>query len=855
MLNFALSCCVTPVSRESCEPLSRLLELGLCDVWSAIRKDTARSVASIVYSFPDLERVDEFIDTLIKITTSDDWKASDGALLGLDALITRIDVEHIAKSASRDAQPCSVHELIKGPFSAQGPTTFFHMGKLHRKLPQLPRSLVSRLKPALYRSLQHDQVSVRETAAQCLAHFVAICDDSMRVLTFQEVISKLNRLSPTEFRDEIATEDDANAELLDSTEAEGLLDVLARLLPSLSIAFLVKHWAVIFPTLERYVVHIASSCEPARYSICWQRLEGRLLSIDVVVSRLGKELMLRHLGRDGACSMAPSRRRTQTPSVDCWLPSSVLPHASWSVLETDDKQRFCSSPKATVIEGVDAWLKKHRASAETQRFWEDVIRGWIEQTQHAFESTQFELRRISRQLLPGLARLCAWLDELPQLLVASSAPVFRLDDGKDAATSAGGDSWQWSWLRSLLLHVQFLRETPSSTTACPAVIQSVISRMLCFATEVMVPRKQSERPSECDPHALVPSVESRILLWLIGLSAPAPYSGYLASKDQLWLLVSAFSVVHEMLPPRFQRLAAATRRSSLPSPRELDTPTMDRQLSIALVQLMPVIAMSLQSHVWISMDFETDEHVQLWWMAERLIERLSRPEDETDKHYGLFIWPSAMLIERLSRPEDETDKHYGLFIWPSAMVLARFVAFHHERLFRDKVVLELGCGTALPGILAAKCGHPKKVLLSDRSDAAHVPSNVEANIALNGVQSVASFVALDWGDLGLVDHRDTLGQVDIILAADCFYQSRDFESVIATAAVVFRWNPRARFFTTYQLRSISRSIAPLLERWRMAARLIDKQSFRGVCDDEIPGADSVYLYEITPRVLESEMQQ
>ncbi|KAJ0391157.1 hypothetical protein ATCC90586_012003 [Pythium insidiosum] len=204
-----------------------------------------------------------------------------------------------------------------------------------------------------------------------------------------------------------------------------------------------------------------AKCEPARYSICWQRLEGRLLSIDIVVSRLGKELMLRHLGRNGACSMTPSRRRTQTPSVDCWLPSSVLPHASWPVLETDDEQRICSSPKATVIEGVDAWLKKHRAYAETQRFWEDVIRGWIEQTQHAFESTQFELRRISRQLLPGLARLCAWLDELPQLLVASSAPVFRLDDGKDAATSAGGDSWQWSWLRSLLLHVQFLRETPS----------------------------------------------------------------------------------------------------------------------------------------------------------------------------------------------------------------------------------------------------------------------------------------------------------------------------------------------------------------------------------------------------------
>ncbi|GLE02546.1 hypothetical protein PINS_up011384 [Pythium insidiosum] len=130
------------------------------------------------------------------------------------------------------------------------------------------------------------------------------------------------------------------------------------------------------------------------------------------------------------------------------------------------------------------------------------------------------------------------------------------------------------------------------------------------------------------------------------------------------------------------------------------------------------------------------------------------------------------FIERLSHADDATDKHYGLFIWPSAMVLARFVAFHHERLFRGATVMELGCGTALP----------------------------EANIALNDVQATASFLPLDWGSLDLVERVNELAQVDIILAADCFYQSKDFESVLATVAIVFRCNPDARFFTTYQLR-------------------------------------------------------
>ena len=50
---------------------------------------------------------------------------------------------------------------------------------------------------------------------------------------------------------------------------------------------------------------------------------------------------------------------------------------------------------------------------------------------------------------------------------------------------------------------------------------------------------------------------------------------------------------------------------------------------------------------------------------------------------------------------------YGLYLWPSSPVLAWYLWLHQEQ-FRQRTVLELGAGTALPGILLAKvryCPH------------------------------------------------------------------------------------------------------------------------------------------------------
>ncbi|ODM90811.1 Methyltransferase-like protein 23, partial [Orchesella cincta] len=53
---------------------------------------------------------------------------------------------------------------------------------------------------------------------------------------------------------------------------------------------------------------------------------------------------------------------------------------------------------------------------------------------------------------------------------------------------------------------------------------------------------------------------------------------------------------------------------------------------------------------------------------------------------------------------------YGLYVWPSAPILAWYL-YEHRQYLPGKRVLELGAGTALPGVVAALLG--AQVTLSD----------------------------------------------------------------------------------------------------------------------------------------------
>jgi methyltransferase-like protein 23 len=77
-----------------------------------------------------------------------------------------------------------------------------------------------------------------------------------------------------------------------------------------------------------------------------------------------------------------------------------------------------------------------------------------------------------------------------------------------------------------------------------------------------------------------------------------------------------------------------------------------------------------------------------------------------------------------------------MYTWPCAPVLAWYLWTHRGEL-GNKHVLELGAGTSLPGVVAAKCG--AQVTLSDCSRFTKCLDNCRVSAAVNGVSDKVRF--------------------------------------------------------------------------------------------------------------------
>ncbi|KAI9111804.1 hypothetical protein K1719_017494 [Acacia pycnantha] len=77
---------------------------------------------------------------------------------------------------------------------------------------------------------------------------------------------------------------------------------------------------------------------------------------------------------------------------------------------------------------------------------------------------------------------------------------------------------------------------------------------------------------------------------------------------------------------------------------------------------------------------------------------------------------------------ENMKEDYGLFVWPCSIVLAEYIWQQRQRFSRTSVV-ELGAGTSLPGLVAAKVG--ANVTLSDDSSRLEVLDNMRKVCDLN----------------------------------------------------------------------------------------------------------------------------
>ncbi|KAI5075178.1 hypothetical protein GOP47_0009254 [Adiantum capillus-veneris] len=160
------------------------------------------------------------------------------------------------------------------------------------------------------------------------------------------------------------------------------------------------------------------------------------------------------------------------------------------------------------------------------------------------------------------------------------------------------------------------------------------------------------------------------------------------------------------------------------------------------------------------------------------------------------------------------EEDYGLYIWPSSIVLAEYIWQQKDR-FAGVQVLELGAGTGLPGIVAAKLG--AHVILTDVENNSKVFENASRNCEQNAVD--CKILGLTWGDW---DSSTLDIKPDIVLGADVLYNASDFDDLFATVASLLQKKPEAVFITAYEPRSGHRSIEFLMVKWKLQCiKLLD----------------------------------
>ncbi|XP_068156133.1 histone-arginine methyltransferase METTL23 [Drosophila tropicalis] len=216
------------------------------------------------------------------------------------------------------------------------------------------------------------------------------------------------------------------------------------------------------------------------------------------------------------------------------------------------------------------------------------------------------------------------------------------------------------------------------------------------------------------------------------------------------------------------------------------------------------------------------------------------------EHIRKFIFSSNAGKLEIKIPE-LLQGAYSFYTWPCAPVLAYFLWERRETLSGMRI-LELGSGTALPGILAAKCN--AQVVLTDNcilpKSLAHIRKSCLANHLQPGVD--IDVVGLSWGLL--LNSVFRLPALDLIIAADCFYDPSVFEDIIVTVAFLLERNSDAKFIFTYQERSADWSIEALLKKWKLQALPInvnmdDLGKDSGVDLMESMGGHTIHLLEIT----------
>ncbi|KAL7081824.1 hypothetical protein ACP275_14G062600 [Erythranthe tilingii] len=163
---------------------------------------------------------------------------------------------------------------------------------------------------------------------------------------------------------------------------------------------------------------------------------------------------------------------------------------------------------------------------------------------------------------------------------------------------------------------------------------------------------------------------------------------------------------------------------------------------------------------------------------------------------------------------ENMKEEYGLFVWPSSIILAEYI-WQQKSRFSGVNVVELGAGTSLPGLVAAKVG--AHVTLTDDSNRSEVLDSMKRLCNVNDLN--CRVLGLTWG---VWDPPVFSLYPNIILGADVFYDTAAFDDLFATVTYLLQKCPDSVFITTYHNRSGHHLIEFLMEKWQLkCTKLVD----------------------------------
>ncbi|KAG8889274.1 hypothetical protein FRB98_005087 [Tulasnella sp. 332] len=153
---------------------------------------------------------------------------------------------------------------------------------------------------------------------------------------------------------------------------------------------------------------------------------------------------------------------------------------------------------------------------------------------------------------------------------------------------------------------------------------------------------------------------------------------------------------------------------------------------------------------------------------------------------GGVAWPAGEVRKNLEFTMIDlldVEKPYG--------VLSKYLTRRGSACMTGKTCLELGSGTGLVGIVAAKLGAPRVFV----TDQAPMLPLLDANVRKNGVAGKTKVLELNWGD-----DIPTFAAVDLILAADCVYFEPAFPLLCKTLRELQDAHPSSEILFSYKKR-------------------------------------------------------